>query len=112
MVISRNAIDIIRGRKTNEVNNDIFVENHIDTSPEFEIKWDEEWQCHLMTQALVILKKRIEHVTFQAFDLNVFKNMPAQDVADFLDISVNMVYVSKSRVTAQLKKIIVELTED
>jgi DNA-directed RNA polymerase specialized sigma24 family protein len=50
------------------------------------------------------LRERISERDFQIFDLNVTKGWRPADVARTLRISAARVYLTKHRVTAQLKK--------
>lgn len=110
-IISRRAIDIIRKRKENTVSNDI-LEQLPDESPALDEAWDKEWYAHVLSQALQVLRTKLEPQTFQAFELYVLEEMPAKDVADFLKIKVDMVYVAKSRAIKTLREIMTELPGD
>lgn len=68
--------------------------------------WDEEWRRHLLTQAMVELRGRVRAETYSAFEMYAVQGHPVQEVADFLNISVNSVYVAKNRCIALLKGII------
>ena len=47
--------------------------------------------------------------TYAAFEMVAVQGRPAKEVADFLGISVNLVYVAKTRCIATLKRVIKEL---
>ena len=68
--------------------------------------WDEEWRRHLLTQAMVELRGRVRAETYSAFEMYAVQGHSVQEVADFLNISVNSVYVAKNRCIALLKGII------
>jgi len=76
-----------------------------------EQEWDKEWQKHLMCEALKDLKIKVESKTYMAFDLYAIQNRPSTEVANFLNISVNSVYVAKNRCVELLKNIIAENSE-
>jgi RNA polymerase sigma-70 factor (ECF subfamily) len=81
------------------------IESIADPSvPEFGAEWDTAWQKNLFTQALERVRDRIEERQFQIFDLYVLKDWPPEDVARTLGISMARVYLTKHRVSAQLKK--------
>ena len=88
---------------------------NIDTIPEpaveakFDSDWDEEWKKHLFTQAMVELKNHVQAVTFSAFEMYALQGRPVKEVADFLNLSVNSVYVAKNRCIATIKEIIEDL---
>lgn len=73
-------------------------------SIEFGREWDECWEKNLMEVALAKVRKKIEDLNFQIFDLNVLKGVPASEVAITLGISIPRVYLAKCRVTSLLKK--------
>ncbi len=108
-VISHNAVDLIRKRTPCEAPTSAIVE-YSDTV--LDEHWREEWRNHILNQALVILRTRIELVTYQAFDLYALKGEQPGDVAKFLNISISMVYVAKNRAMTKLRKIVKELRED
>ena len=107
-IISRRAVDIIRKRKEHTVSSEI-LEQYPEKNPELDKAWQQEWQAHVLSQALQVLRTKIEPQTFQAFELNVLEDMPAKEVAEFLKIKVNMVYVAKSRAVKSLREIMQEL---
>lgn len=75
----------------------------------FESMWRAEWERHLLAQAMVELRSRVEVSTFQAFDLYAMQGQPPKRVAEFLGIGVPQVYVAKSRCLAMLREIVAEL---
>lgn len=109
-IIGCKAVDILRKRKTNHVSADV-LDRHPDRESLLELAWTNEWHNHLLSQAINILRSQIEPITFQAFELHVINERPAKEVASFLNISVNMVYVAKSRSASKLRTIIHELQE-
>ena len=75
----------------------------------FDDVWEEEWHRHLLTQALVELRAQVQPVTFSAFEMYAIQEHPVKEVADFLQLSVDSVYVAKNRCIAALKRIIEKL---
>ena len=73
------------------------------TEEKIDAAWDEEWRRHLLTQAMVELRGRVRAETYSAFEMYAVQGHPVQEVADFLNISVNSVYVAKNRCIALLK---------
>ena len=86
-------------------------ENLIENSDELEQSWQAEWEAQQMKMALDELKHKLEPVTYQAFDLYALQNCAAEDVAAWLKISVNSVYLAKTRSIAKLKEIISSLPD-
>jgi RNA polymerase sigma factor (sigma-70 family) len=74
----------------------------------FDADWETEWKKHLFTQAMEELKNQVQAVTYSAFEMYAVQGRPVQDVADFLNLSVNSVYVAKNRCIAAIKNIIKE----
>ena len=109
-LIGGKAVDILRKRRSNHVSADI-LNDCPDRDSLLEQAWESEWQNHLLSQSINVLRNRLDPVTFQAFELHVISEKNAKEVAAFLDISVNMVYVAKSRSAKMLRSIIHELQE-
>lgn len=66
--------------------------------------WDAEWEQHIMTHALERLRRRVRPEHFQIFELLVLQGWPASKVAKTLEVSLPQVYVTRHRLSAQLKK--------
>ena len=96
--------EIYKGKMYVELSEDLMEEND-----KLEQSWQEEWEAQQMKMALDELKHKIEPVTYQAFDLYALQNCPAEEVAAWLKISVNSVYLAKTRSIAKLKEIISNL---
>ena len=77
----------------------------------FDDVWEEEWRRHIFTQALDELRSQVQPVTFSAFEMYAIQEHPVKEVADFLQLSVNSVYVAKNRCIAALKRIIEKLDQ-
>ena len=71
--------------------------------------WEQEYQQHLLQEALRQVRGEVDAVTFQAFDLYALQEVPVAEVARFLGISRDSVYQAKTRVTARLRAIVEEL---
>jgi len=108
-IIGSKSVAIVRQRRTD------FSIDILDDCPDenllLEQTWQGEWQIHILSQAMEVLRGKVDPATYQAFELNVIDEMPAHEVAVFLRISVDMVYVAKSRVVKQLRSIISKLEE-
>ena len=108
VIIKQCASDILRQRPAGLSSGNA----NEDMDESFEQLWDKEYQRYLMIMAMQRLKKEIGAVTYQAFELYALKNEDPRKVAAFLNITVNMVYVAKSRATAKLRKLIRELQKE
>ena len=71
---------------------------------EFETVWSEEWHKNLVDIAIERVKEQISSKQFQVFDLYVLKNMPLRRVTQILHVSATLVYVTKHRVNALIRR--------
>ena len=71
--------------------------------------WEDEWRKHVLVQAFAELRTQVHAETFAAFEMYAIQGRPAREVADFLNLSVNSVYVAKNRCTEALKTIVSNL---
>jgi len=108
-IIHNQAVNLLRQRRNVEtpLDRDDFVQDN-----RLEEHWNDEWRGHLLQMALAELKNQVEPLTFQAFMLYAVQERKCGEVADFLDISNNSVYVAKSRCLDMLKTIILRLDEN
>ena len=73
----------------------------------------EKWRHILREEALLELAQRVDDKTFQAFELYALEGRPPRDTAELLEMSVNSVYVAKTRCLKILRETILRLnTED
>lgn len=74
--------------------------------------WTDERDREIFTQAMTMLRDAtdIDDRTLQAFELVSFRSVPASAVAEQCGMSVEQVYVAKSRVTKRLRTLVDELT--
>lgn len=75
--------------------------------------WEDERDRSILQQALAQLRtaSRADESTFLAFELCALRGVPAQEVANRCGISVDSVYLAKSRLTKRLREIVAEMTE-
>ena len=72
----------------------------------FDEKWDAEWHNFLCAEALKILATEMEELSYRSFYMYVMEEIPPADVAAKLGISINAVYVNKSRALEHLRRTI------
>ena len=73
----------------------------------------EKWRAIIREEAMLELARRVDEKTFQAFELYALECNPPRDTAKLLGLSVNSVYVAKTRCLKILREIIRRLnTED
>ncbi len=109
-VIDRRAFDILRKRDR--------AQESLEDLPPFsepvvqdDHKWDLEWEEQIKKEALAELRSAIEPNTYQAFELYAIEKWSALETAKFTGLSLNSVYVAKSRAMEKLKSIIKELSK-
>ena len=105
--IIRNQALKIYHKRCNFVNIEACSETEAEAK--FDSDWDEEWKKHLFTQAMEELKNQVQAVTYSAFEMYAVQGRPVKDVAEFLNLSVNSVYVAKNRCITAIKEIIKDL---
>ena len=76
---------------------------------QFEQAWEKEWRRHLFHEALIELRGQVRPSTYTAFEMYALQNRPVQEVAKFLNLSVNSVYVAKTRCIGLLREAIARL---
>lgn len=103
-VINNNIIDIMRKKRANNIEYDESKDLRVDDalSREFE----NDWRDYLFRQALLELKKQVEEDTFEAFNLYAIQGRKISEVSDFLEMSIDSIYVAKNRCINKLKIII------
>lgn len=86
---------------------------------EYEAEWrkqhdtifDAEWNTHQLVQAMDQLKMEVDAATYQAFEMNVVQERTPADVAAATGMTVDNVYVCKSRCVKRLRLIWAELNK-
>ncbi|MBE6387330.1 MAG: sigma-70 family RNA polymerase sigma factor [Lentisphaerae bacterium] len=111
-VVKFQAIKILKKRRNNvSLNADDDMENFFPADDVWNASWDEEWHRHVLNQAMVELKNRVQPETFAAFEMYAVQNRNVQEVAEFLNLSVSSVYTAKSRCVSALREIIKDLED-
>lgn len=65
--------------------------------------WEADWQKNLYAAALERVKKDIDPKKFQIFDFYVRREWSPEKVAETFGVSVNQVYITRTRVLDQLQ---------
>jgi len=76
--------------------------------PEFE---EGEYRRHLVSRALQLMQAEFQPATWRACWAYVVEDRPPEDIAQELGISVNSVYLSKSRVLRRLREELTDLLD-
>jgi RNA polymerase sigma-70 factor (ECF subfamily) len=66
--------------------------------------WDAEYRQHLVSQVLESIQKDFPPDTWKAWSEYVVRGRSATEVAAELGITINMVYLTKSRILRQLRR--------
>jgi RNA polymerase sigma-70 factor (ECF subfamily) len=80
-------------------------------APEGDVLGEAEYRRHLVSRALDLMKGEFETTTWRACWECVVNDRAAADVAAELGISVNAVYIAKSRVLRRLRQALAGLLE-
>jgi RNA polymerase sigma-70 factor (ECF subfamily) len=67
--------------------------------------WDTEWRQLVLKACLEQARRESDPKTFKAFELYALNEVPAEKVAQQLEISRNAVYIAKSRVLSRLRQL-------
>ena len=89
-----------RAEKAEMVSLDVVDEGQILDSGEMALEkiWYEEWGKQLIDMALERVKQLVGHRQYQIFYCYVIQEQKAEEVAEFLGVSRDQVYVAKNRV--------------
>jgi RNA polymerase sigma factor (sigma-70 family) len=112
-IIDRRSFDLIRKRKNaleslNELGDKGIVLSS-DDHENAERHWEEEWQKHLLEQAIEYISAEVQPQTITIFRMLSQKHMSPEDVAEELDINVDAVYVVKHRMMKRIKPVLKQL---
>jgi RNA polymerase sigma-70 factor (ECF subfamily) len=81
-------------------------------APEIPAEFEErEYRTYLVDRTLQLLQREFPDVTWKAFSLYVLGDRPVLEVASQLQVSVNVVYLAKSRVLGRLRQELAGLLE-
>lgn len=72
----------------------------------------EKWRTIIREEAMLELAQRVDEKTFQAFELYALEDRPAKETAELLDLSVNSVYVAKTRCMKILRETVARLNAE
>lgn len=81
----------------------------IPVSSELEAVWEEEWKQNLLSVAWQRLRAEANPRHYQAFELYIHREWPAQKVSEFTGVPVEQVYLIGTRLKAQFSAILEEL---
>lgn len=99
-VFQNKSLEWLRKRQFHLVNGQALL--HMSEVQELELD-EEEYQKYLAERILHLLKGSFPETTWKACWESVVEDRPASEIAEQLGITVNMVYLAKSRVLRQLR---------
>lgn len=95
-----------RGKKRHPIlQNSDWVDQLADSSSSQSAEWDREHDFVVAERLLELVRAEFETSTYEAFHRTVLGEEDAGEVAESLNITVNAVYIARSRVLARLRTI-------
>jgi RNA polymerase sigma-70 factor (ECF subfamily) len=81
-------------------------------APEPDAEWGSEFNAHVLQVAMARVRPQFEEPTWRAFELAWCDNRTAEEAARELGLSIDKIYVAKSRVLKRLREEVLLLAED
>ena len=106
--------DLIRKRDRHNVYVADLPERGEDDSPDelLDMALMEKWRSILREEAMLELARHVDEKTFQAFELYALESKPVKETAELVGLSVNSVYVAKTRCIKILREIVARLNAE
>ena len=105
--ITRRAIVRI-ARQTPEPQRQLDPDEVQDQRPDEEDAWEQAWRQHHVRRALERVEHEVNERTLAAFNLFVLEGRSADETAELLGISVDVVYQAKSRLLKRLSDVVAD----
>ncbi len=110
-ITSRKAKDILDARpKLKSIDN--LDSEIVQDKNAFEAQWDTEWKEFITEKAMEELRESLDSNDIMAFEMYVNEGRSPEDVAYIFGITVNQVYLLRSRIVKKLKTTITRLEND
>ncbi|MCH8251927.1 MAG: sigma-70 family RNA polymerase sigma factor [Planctomycetes bacterium] len=71
--------------------------------------WEEEWREAVLRQCLEEVHREFDAKSIEAFELFAWKGLPAQEVAERLDMTPNAVFIVKSRILKRIRELVPDM---
>ncbi len=82
------------------------------SDPSIELQWEEEWRQYHLRQAMRVIEGEFGSQDLQAFQRYAVEGRAVGETAESLDMSVDQVYQSKSRILKRLSEVIEHQVEE
>lgn len=82
---------------------DVALDQLLDPASEASRRWDEEHDQEVLRRVIDIVRPEINPVHWQAFQLHVLEQRPAEDVAQSMGLTLNVVQLAKSRIKKRMQ---------
>lgn len=110
-IVERRAIDLLRKNAKHRADTAFDVEQLIsDESSDLFV--EHEFRQHVIRTAFESISHEFQPAIWQAAYRQLVLNQPARQVAEELQLTLNSVYLAKSRVLARLRRVLTELPGD
>lgn len=98
--LKRATLNVIRRRHRRQgpVSLEHDLEDGDAEDPKLAQHWDEQWEANLLQRALDEVRSHVDPRTWEAFELYVQREVPADEVARRTGLALNSVHQAKSRV--------------
>lgn len=74
-----------------------------DDSEELARRWESEFQGRVLELAIKKVQPRVHETTWQCFEMAMLRDIPPEEVAERLGVTIGQVYVNKSRVLRRVR---------
>ena len=76
-----------------------------------DVVWEEEWERHVLGLCQEQIRREFDEKHVKAFELYAIEGKPVADVAALVGMTVNAVYICKTRTLSRLRELQTELAE-
>lgn len=100
--IARNSTFAILRKRSDNLSNADEINSVMDLA--FAEQWDAEWHNHLFSEALKVLEREMEAISYRSFYAYVIEGRKPTEISEDLGISVNAIYINKCRALEHLRR--------
>ncbi len=108
LILTNQVRDFLRGRRSREARVAVeplsdWLEQLEDADSALSRQWNQEHDQQVVRRMLALIQAEFNQTTWQVFQMLVLDDRPAAEVAQALGLTLNAVYVAKSRVLSRLR---------